>query len=259
MANNRNTNSNTSNQCHTASFSQNVPMAIVSPQNSIMVNSSQGNEPTTPTIQRRIQEKAVCRFDFVDPDFNAFFYLNKGCGTGFHIRGGWVITNSHVIGQNGVNLPRMRITFDNVASPIIFQPRGRPCFFQAIDHKQDRSVDLKNPDVALVYLGWEDEAFGLPAMNTWFPATGASPKKGDRTYCLHYGWRHGQRPGSIIYSLNEEVTNVIDSKTTITVCRKTEIHVPDLLDRRYSANEMVRLWVYTLAITLLCASILTGQ
>src|SRR5688572_6726009 len=103
--------------------------------------------------------KAVCRFDKVKN--NSFV----GGGSGFHLGDGWIQTNSHVVGEE--DLKQLQITFDNVEPPIHFRPRFRPCFYKKIEQKQNGGADVENPDLAFVYVGWEDEVSGLPAMDKW--------------------------------------------------------------------------------------------
>ena len=63
--------------------------------------------------------KRVCRIDYVTKGGEVV----EPEGSGFHYGGGWIITNSHVVGVNGASVPLLRFTFNDVegAEPMIFE------------------------------------------------------------------------------------------------------------------------------------------
>lgn len=54
---------------------------------------------------------AACRLDILNADPGQI----RG-GTGAHYGGGWMLTNSHVVGADAGNLKRIRLTFSTVVS-----------------------------------------------------------------------------------------------------------------------------------------------
>jgi len=161
-------------------------------------------------LQRKTdQKKCVCRLERMHSDGKTV--LDGAGGTGFHYGGGWIITNSHVVGPNAQHLHELRITFDNADGKPRYAPKRRVCFFTDIKYNGNLA-DFKTADVAFVLLDTEDEKKGLPpAMNNkniWVPLEPrASPKIDDRTYCFHYGWRGdpARPPEAIVESPDEVV------------------------------------------------------
>jgi len=158
--------------------------------------------------QEKARAKCVCRLEIIEDN------VVKKRGTGFHYGGGWIITNSHVIGENASNLSRITITFDNLESPIIIIPEKRICFFMDIlyDAKGEAEVHKDRADVAFFLI---DTQKSIPAINE--KSLGAVPSynqqlhhliAGDKTYCLHYGWGNPAAPPSILTSNDEVVTAI---------------------------------------------------
>jgi hypothetical protein len=161
----------------------------------------------------------VCRIEQINAEGKVV-----GGGTGFHYGGGWIVTNSHVVGRNSQDLRLSRITFEHSQPRRVFQPRDRVCFFVDITYDAHGSADCENPDIAVFWLEEEELQSTLPAMNDTalraVPVNTPPPelKKGSQLRCLHYGWGAGDHPPTIMLdSASERVTAVEHCATKLDI------------------------------------------
>lgn len=117
-----------------------------------------------------------------------------GSGSGFHYGGGWIVTNSHVVGRNAENLPNMGIEFTAVIVPntnppqhLVLPARQRVCFFKRIRYDPHRA-DFERIDLAF-FLVEESEHPGVTIPTTAVFGVRNVPLPGSLpfpTYCLHH-------------------------------------------------------------------------
>jgi len=200
-------------------------------------NNNNSNKEMEALDQARAQRALnVCRLDII---VNGEV-INGG--TGFHYGGGWIITNSHVVGENGRNLRNIRIRFEMDNGEIQrdgngrlyeFQPTFRPCFFVDIRYRTSRA-DFGRADVAIFSIESENEGRYPPTSlaalqnpraivipNLHQGANQYVPVVNDNTYCYHFGWgSQVVRPNQRLLSANEVVTDVsqrqVDGPTILT-------------------------------------------
>jgi len=164
-------------------------------------------------IPQQTRAQAVCRLEYVEDG------KIIGGGTGFHYGGGWILTNSHVVGEDALYLPQIRITFENITPHMVFEPKLRVCFFMDIIYNSNKTSDNTKADVARFRLeesnlppGMNDQSFNplaVPLVNNHILV------ENEKTYCLHYGWRNlPQRPPHILVSQHENVSRIIKSVNT---------------------------------------------
>ena len=73
-------------------------------------------------------------------------------GSGFHYGGGWIVTTSHVVGQDASNLPRMWVEFleQHGDGPTVWKqmpPKHRVCFLARL-RGQHPQADVRDFDIA---------------------------------------------------------------------------------------------------------------
>lgn len=92
---------------------------------------------------------------------------DRGNGNGFHYGGGWIITNSRVVGENASRLPLTKISY-RLSSGVTkeLQPHPRLCFYKKAACGVTDMIDNQVPDIVLFRL----EDFEMP-----FPAAIMSP------------------------------------------------------------------------------------
>jgi S1-C subfamily serine protease len=164
--------------------------------------------------------RAVCRIDIMD---ECGLKPESG-GSGFHFGGGWVITNSHVVGPNADLLNLSRITFPNDRIVRVFSPLRRVCFLVDIKCEGDGGADLSTADLAMFLIRGEEHEYGLPAaMNDQSDShpvivpfdveDSVRLVCGMQTTCFHYGWGANQKPPTnLLVSFNEVVEKVVEGR-----------------------------------------------
>ncbi len=126
-----------------------------------------------------------------------------GHGTGFHYGGGWIITNSHVVGKDAENLRHCTIKFLLNGEQIQLSARRRRSF-QKITHTlegHDQIHHVGDLDIAIFML---DDDEKKPGSTTVVIKDLPDVKKDSRTVCYHYG------NGITLQRSNEVVTEVTE-------------------------------------------------
>lgn len=127
---------------------------------------------------------AVCRLTW-----------NGEFGSGFHYGGGWIVTNSHVVGRHAEDLPLISVEFTKViVNPntdppqhLVFPPCPRVCFFKRIRYLANGAPDNERIDLAFFWVGGEPQYSALSSstvvMGRNVPDVGSPAFN---TYCLHH-------------------------------------------------------------------------
>lgn len=129
-------------------------------------------------------------------------------GSGFHYGGGWIITNSHVVGQNACDLAGSEIFFPSVTFP----PSNRLCFFGRIE--DSTKADRDHVDVAIFRL---ENCQVPPLINCGT----AQVVVGDALETIHYG---GNRDASYpMVSVGENVLDITQTNVGPSILRRKRV------------------------------------
>ena len=110
-----------------------------------------------------------------------------GWGSGFHYGGGWIVTNSHVVGPDASNLPRMWVEFleKDGDGRLVWKkipPKHRVCFFARL-RRQHPQADVRDFDIAVFNM---IEDYGMMVAMVDVPKERAL-RRNFTSYCIHYG------------------------------------------------------------------------
>lgn len=139
--------------------------------------------------------RLVVRSDLKDPLSDV-----RSWGSGFRYGGGWIVTNSHVVGQDASNVPRMWVEFleqHEGGVPVWRQmpPQHRVCFFVRL-RGQHLQADVRDLDIAVFNMS-EDDGKAV-AMNDGnlaaVPLEERTHQLNFTSYCIHYGHINGGCP-----------------------------------------------------------------
>lgn len=128
----------------------------------------------------------------------------RAWGSGFHYGGGWIVTNSHVVGDEAINVPRLWVEFyDPQADPPWKQmpPKHRVCFFVRLNTGQGQGAVASHCDIAVFQMKSADgdvtehiaEAMNDGPLRAVHLGGNKIPDK-FQSYCIHFGNNNGDCP-----------------------------------------------------------------
>ena len=141
-------------------------------------------------------------------------------GSGFHYGGGWIVTNSHVVGPDASNLPRMWVEFleKDGDGPTVWKkipPKHRVCFFARL-RRQHPQADVRDFDIAVFNM---IEDYGMTVAMIDVPKE-RPPQPNFTSYCIHYGHINGGCPNQPRLSDREQSEVLcIDEANAMVLCR----------------------------------------
>ena len=153
-------------------------------------------------------------------------------GSGFHYGGGWIVTNSHVVGDEAGDLPQMWVEFyDPQADPPWKQmpPKHRVCFFVRLNTGQGQGAVASDCDIAVFQMKSEDgdvtehiaEAMNDGPLRAVHLGGNEIPDK-FQSYCIHFGNNNGYCPDLPQLS-DGEMSQVIEFNDNAKVLQREQV------------------------------------